>query len=171
MDGEVVCRGGDLARNAPPGRHTAISVGVGRACAVAESGEAVCWGNNARSRGAPPGRYTAITVNGGEDGNYACALTIDGEARCWSAYVGDPPPGRYIAVAAGDAHACALTEDGAAVCWGRPRDWHDFGQTDPPPGRYTAISAGSDRTCAITLEGAIVCWGDTDYELRPIPPL
>ena len=112
-------------------------------------------------------------MNGGEDGNYACALTTDGEARCWSAYARehDAPPGRYVAVAVGDAHACALTEDGEAVCWGRPRDWHDFGQTDPPPGRYAAISAGSARTCAVTLEGAIVCWGDTDYELRPIPPL
>ena len=54
---------------------------------------------------------------------------------------------------------------------GPPRDWHDFGQTDPTPGRYAAISAGSARTCAATLEGEIVCWGDTDYELRPIPPL
>ena len=57
------------------------------------------------------------------------------------------------------------------MCWGRPRDWNDFGQTDPTPGRYAAISAGSDRTCAVTLEGEVVCWGDTDYELRPIPPL
>ena len=57
------------------------------------------------------------------------------------------------------------------MCWGRLRDWNPFGQTNPPPGRYATISAGSDRTCAVTLEGAVVCWGDTDYELRPIPPL
>ena len=82
-----------------------------------------------------------------------------------------PSVSRHASISVRRGRACALTEDGEAVCWGSPRDWNDFGQTDPPPGRYAAISAGSARTCAVTLEGEVVCWGDTDYELRPIPPL
>ena len=134
----------------------------------------MCWGSGARSSSAPPGRYTAISVSGGEQDYYACALTTDGEARCWSMYAGAPdaPVGPHIAVAVGDRHACALTEDGEAACWGADEpEWRDFGQTDAPPGRFTAISAGSNRACAITVEGQIVCWGDTDYEWLPLLPL
>ena len=104
----------------------------------------------------------------------ACVLTGGGQVQCWRERGPEEgvPAGRYVAVAVGQAHVCALTGEGEAVC--RTTSTYHRSRYDPqiaPPGRYSAISAGSARTCAVTLEGEVVCWGDTDYELRPIPPL
>jgi alpha-tubulin suppressor-like RCC1 family protein len=169
--GEVVCTG--YSFGSPPAEpQVALSAGAGGACAIAESGELACWGQ------APElpadfagGRYTAVSVGGSEVNTHplhVCALTTEGEVRCWG-WLGqdgpflDSPPGRFVAVAAGDWHACALTEDGEAVCWGG----NDFGQTEAPEGRYTTVSASASRTCAVTTEGEVVCWGETDYAWPP----
>lgn len=178
VDGAIACSEGTAAP--PPGRYTALSVGGRGACAIAESGELACWGEPARELPAEflRGRYTAVSVGGGHEFDvdpgpgYACALSTEGDVRCWGwrgeAPLPDPPPDRFVMVAAGDRHACALTKDGEAVCWGGTGDWpNDQGPANSPPGRYTTISASSSRTCAISDAGEVVCWGETEYLWPP----
>ena len=144
-------------------RYAVLSVGGGRACALTDVGEAVCWGSvgNKVARPDPaPGRYAAVTDGYG----HTCALTDDGEAVCWgwnNFGQSDVPEDRYTAISAGFASTCALTEAGAAVCWGafsrglRPASALD----GSPQDRYRAITAGYEGACALTEEGAPVCFG------------
>ncbi|MYI85301.1 MAG: hypothetical protein F4081_00580, partial [Dehalococcoidia bacterium] len=176
--GEITCSG-DAApnrafnRDAPSGHYTAISSGEDHTCAIAAgTGALECWFAGWSWPDSYEGPFMAVDVNGFIDNfstPYVCALTTDGEARCWSGPFGEGgsvSPGPFVAIAVGTEHACALTADGEAVCWGS----FNLGPADPPPGRYTAISAASFRTCAVTVEGLVVCWGDTDYETNESTP-
>ncbi len=156
----------------PPGSYTAIAVGAHHACALTESGEAVCWDVESGERWeAPPGRYTDVAV----DDDATCAASTAGEIECWlrpgSGWVlpEEAPAGTYVAVAVAEASACALTEARGVVCWG-------FGDAVPdgrytfPPGEYATIDLGylfADESgnqavyltaCARTVEGDLVCW-------------
>ncbi|MYH68317.1 MAG: hypothetical protein F4152_07175, partial [Dehalococcoidia bacterium] len=176
--GEITCSG-DAApnrsfnRDAPSGHYTAISSGEDHTCAIAAgTGTLECWFAGWSWPDSYEGPFMAVDVNGFIDNfstPYVCALTTDGEARCWSGPFGEGgsvSPGPFVAIAVGTEHACALTADGEAVCWGS----FNLGPADPPPGRYTAISAASFRTCTVTVEGLVVCWGDTDYEINESTP-
>ena len=72
----------------------------------------------------------------------------------------DVPPGRYLAIDAGnDSNTCAITEHGEAICWGLRKR--------PPSGNYTAIEAGARHACAITDEDRAVCWGSVAMDGPP----
>ena len=162
----------------PPGVYTAITVGARHACALTESGEAVCWGVASGSEWeTPPGPYAYITA----EGDTSCAVTEAGEIGCWSSD-GEPwrpddlPPGRYSTVGLSDGYIdrndgynCALTDTGEAVCWGSDA----AGWPDPPPGPFVAIgkasrfrALGGDlrNICALTDAGDGVCWGTFNEE-------
>ena len=138
------------------GHYTAISVGVGSACALTEVGDMVCWGTVVNKTTRPPqGRYMAVD----DSPEHTCALTEAGEAVCWgwnNFGQTDAPPGRYTAIAAGDQFSCALTGEGEIVCWGRAPDM--------PSGRYTAISARAGSLfCALTEDSEAICRDYWDY--------
>ena len=140
-NGELVCwREGFLDDGAPQpaGRFTAVSVGRahlkrahlyatpdtgsltgGTACAIRESGEAVCWGNNDYGQAdAPSGRFTAVSVGGA----HACGLQESDELECWGDNnfysQTDAPEGRFRALSTGLYHSCAIRESGELACWG-----------------------------------------------------
>ena len=173
----------------PPGSYTAIAVGLLHACALAESGEAVCWDvESGEPWEGPPGRYTDVAV----DDDATCAVSTAGEIECWlrpgsgRVVPEEAPAGTYVAVAMAGRSACALTEARAAVCWG-------FGDAVPPgrytfpPGEYATIDLGylfaeeSNNwgvyvtACATTVEGDLVCWrglnsnGRVEQVLERIP--
>lgn len=173
-EGQIACLGDDpLNGEAPSGRYAAISSGGDLLCAIASQTDTLdCWASGWSWPDSYEGRFKAVDVSGftGEHiWPYMCALTTNGEARCWSGPLGEGgsvSPGPFVTIAVGAEHACALTADGEAMCWGS----FNLGPADPPPGRYTAISAASFRTCAITVEGVVVCWGDADYETNESTP-
>ena len=168
------------AFEAPPGVYTAIAVGWDYACALAESGAAVCWNiETGEQSDTPAGRYTFITIAGRDE--TACATTEAGEIVCWGVWVGDLrphavnlPPGRYSALNLQGDPNCALTDVGEAICEseGRPGRW-----PKSPSGPFVAISIGwsydtldeqmetATHVCAVTGTGKSVCWGYRNHHI------
>ncbi len=169
-----------LTFDTPPGVYTAITVGASHACALTESGEAVCWNvGSSTPWETPPGPHTFIAAND----NATCAVSSAGEIACWlspgsewGVLPEEAPPGKYVAVSMDRRHACALTEAGEAVCWGPEDSWLPLPVL--PPGNYTTISIGqffgeeSDHisgyrtACATTIEGDLVCWRGINIDGR-----
>ena len=176
-EGEAICQQRYPAREpveTRPGRFSSIHVSrlSGDVCALAESGEAVCWrADKDAELTPPPGRYVDLSVAHG----FACGVSAMGEAICWNdtdSWSAGLPDGRYVAISTGAGHGCALTEAGEARCWGsfdaRTKDGGvDYGPVDAPPGHYTAIISGRHRACGLTASGDVTCWGDTGYEEMP----
>jgi alpha-tubulin suppressor-like RCC1 family protein len=161
-DGSVACWGdnsfgqlgdGTTDDSATPvevmGVDDAIDIAAGgsaafHACAVRESGGAVCWGAN----------------GGGELG--------DGSTMPRALPVAVVGVTRAMAVSVGVNHGCVLLTDGTVQCWGV----NQFGQigdgtfdnkTAPVPVSgltgVVEIAAGTDHTCARRMTGEVVCWG------------
>ncbi len=174
---------GEVARMIPPDpspeRFVAISVGGSPdwesgvdliyACALTDSGRAVCWSNEPHRMprpGATRGPYIAVSDGFG----HTCALTAAGEAVCWgwnNFGQAEVPEGRFTAISAGHVATCGITDAAEAVCWG---EW----APELPPGSYVDISTGYYHACALTAQGEVVC-GDsygltTEGPLAEIPP-
>lgn len=126
-------------------RFVDLSTGYGHTCAVAEGGDAYCWGAGARGR----------LGTGAEDERLSPAPVAGGLA--------------FSDVSAGGAYTCGVTADGGVYCWG----WGAAGrlgtgsQQDrlvPTPALMpepaVAIQAGRGHTCAIAASGALYCWGE-----------
>lgn len=171
---------------APPGVYTEITVGASHACALTESGEAVCWDiESGAAWGTPPGTYPFIEAEGDD----TCAISDEGAIVCWPAGGGpfperrpdpsrDAPPGRYQAFSwasdeyyiKGLTHACGVTEGGEAVCWTSQEletDYsHELALPDLPPGEYTTVDVrysffgwGQESliVCGLTRTEGAVC--------------
>ncbi|MXZ89809.1 MAG: hypothetical protein F4Z07_13375, partial [Dehalococcoidia bacterium] len=113
-------------------------------------------------------------------GDYACAVTNEGEAECWVAGVWaqelgrfglmtppKPSTARYAAISNSDGRGCALTEAGEAVCWRAVPNV--LSPPDPQPGPYVAVSDGRNHTCALTEAGQAVCWGWNNWGQAEAP--
>ncbi len=149
---------------------TAMSVGLGHACALRENGSVWCWGGNATG-----------------------ALGRDDVERSMVArpVAGLPPA---VQLAAGDGRTCVIDGDEDVWCLGS----NFYGQADADRGRTsvpswvslafcgggtgdrdtdnlrfspqrvsgvrgaTALALGMHHTCAATAEG-VVCWGSAEY--------
>ncbi len=128
------------------------------ACALAESGTAVCWESvpNKVDRPEPPsGPYVAVSDGLG----HTCALTAEREAVCWgwnNFGQSQVPSGRYTTISAGHGSTWAITDEGGLVRWGgNSPPWR------PPPAAepYVEVTAGDfDGACALAASGEVVCW-------------
>ena len=179
---------------------SSISAGLAFTCGVASGGAAYCWGADiAGNLGTGTGGqrkvptavaggllFSAVEVADGDEGAFACGITLAGAAYCWgsnysgelgaNAAIGDSSNvpvavagGRtYQAIGASDSHACALTTVGDVYCWG----WNHKGQlgdgttTDRSAPvlvtgglRFAALSVGEYVTCGLSVTGAASCWG------------
>jgi alpha-tubulin suppressor-like RCC1 family protein len=152
---------------------TAISAGVGDACALTGAGGDKCWGENGAgqlgdgtNRGpeqcAPgnehPCSKTPVDVSGltsgvkaiSAGGRDACALTSAGGVKCWGfnrgGELGDGRPPGPEKCALGNEYPCSKTPvDVSGLTSG-----------------VVAISAGVDDACALTSAGGAKCWGDNE---------
>jgi cysteine-rich repeat protein len=131
-----------------------VAAGRGHACALFESGDVRCWGDNGNNQLGLGNNEFA-----GSDHPYQLELVdLGGDARD---------------IVAGTEHTCAVLTDDTVRCWGRnDRGQLGLGDTDDrfthTPHQLGAISvggpvdklaAGGATTCALLQSGAVRCWG------------
>lgn len=130
-----------------PASITAIVAGARHTCALTQTGQAYCWGDN----------QVGQLGNGGERRQLLpVAVKQDGE--------------RYSSLAAGSHFTCAITYDEYLMCWG-DNDRRQLGTNRSVPhaltpaksvnlARIHAVTAGDKHVCAsLLLGGNVVCWG------------
>lgn len=152
-------------------RFTRVEGGAAHTCALSETGDAYCWGDNSFGQ-----------LGTGEAGPET------GRADPARVPVGVP----LVSVSAGERHSCAVDETGAVWCWGDngrgqvgPLTGSTCGaRTDsggretggfpcsPAPTRvpsersFEAVAAGGTHTCALDAGGSAWCWGsDATHQL------
>ncbi|MFO8072784.1 MAG: hypothetical protein R6V85_13005 [Polyangia bacterium] len=133
----------------------AIEADLARAaCALLESGELMCWGENDNGQlgdGTTEDREEPVSV-----------LGLEGV--------------EIVEVVLGSEHTCALSGDGRVFCWGyNQRGQVGTGEisdelsawkvTEPSEvvglsEPIVSVSAGTAHTCAAGASGAVYCWGD-----------
>ena len=138
----------DLAGTGEVRHYTAVATGGGHSCAVAESGEAYCWGAN---------RYGQL-ANGGASDQFSPSR-VSGDIR-------------FADITAGELHTCALDVDGAAYCWGwgwlyQLGNGTQYGMYGPASVagdmRFTQLSAGAYHTCGLGTDRQVYCWGHNNW--------
>ncbi|MBW3628181.1 MAG: Ig-like domain-containing protein [Gemmatimonadetes bacterium] len=132
--------------------------GFGHTCAVAQSGQAYCWGS---------ARYGQVG-----DGSAGDMHTV-GRPTAVRAEL------RFASLSLGDQFSCGVTVEGAGYCWGlgyslgtaapiltcRNRYGHASGACSPVPLPvagglvFSSISAGLDHACGVTASNEAYCWG------------
>lgn len=138
---DVVGLGKGIARISAGGSHT---------CALTLEGGVLCWGDNESGQlgdGTTVSRPTPVTVSGLTSGvmaisagdHHTCALTTQGDVRCWGLEVWGP------------------VSEGAFVISTTPGPILDGGTGN------TLISAGDYHNCVVTLSGGLKCWGHNGY--------
>ncbi|MBM4412460.1 MAG: hypothetical protein FJ040_03295 [Chloroflexi bacterium] len=126
-----------------------LEVGGNHSCALTQSAEAICWGDN----------FNGQLGNGSTDEPIRVVPRIVSGGN------------RFFRLAAGGAHTCGLVQDGDVLCWG----WNKLGQvgngsygvtTDvvlPSPvvalNQISTIYVGANHVCTTSMRGRVLCWG------------
>jgi alpha-tubulin suppressor-like RCC1 family protein len=145
---------------------TAVTAGLGHACALLSGGTVECWGYN---------EYGELG-DGMSKGPQTCVV-----GSCSTTPVAVSGLSGVTAIAAGYDHTCALLPGGTVACWG-DSEQGELGDGAAGPGTctamqacsttpvavsglsgVTAIAAGGKHTCALLSGGTVKCWGDNDY--------
>jgi uncharacterized protein (TIGR03437 family) len=137
---------------------TSIAAGLYHTCAIRNTGNLSCWGDNLNGNAVPGGLFVQVAAQGTQ----TCAMRSDNSVVCW----GNPTDGALAAgsatagkallqIAVGAQGGCALGLNGFATCWGRDTN----GSTRPPAVRFRQIAVGSVHACGILFEGGVRCWG------------
>ncbi len=151
-DQGLSCWGGAEV-DAPDGAFASVAVLHYGAYAVDTAGVMHAWGT---FEAPPPGAFRAVWGSGASGGAMgACALTADGEIRCWgfpgSARVS--PRGPIAQVEDG----CLLTASGEVVQWGNPGMPYGVREPRLPEGPYAEVGCEAYTRCGLRHDGGIVC--------------
>ena len=178
VSGDYSCTG---ATNHPPlqvvlpAGTSALSIsdmGGEHACAILDTGDALCWGYNVN------GQLGDGTVCSG--GDWWQPNNNPSPAGC-NAYDGRylpvivskatlPSNSSFISISTGDSHTCGILDTNALYCWGN----NFYGQlgfgntTFSSTPRFVAndvVAVGTGRwhTCALDTDESVACWGNNDY--------
>lgn len=109
----------------------------------------------ARTSNVTTGPFKQVSSDGvrGPDGEFACALSVNGRVACWGSEHVARLRGRFRQISARLASMCALRRNAKLSCWLwlPPRAFTQ-------PGRYNQVSVGPS-TCAVDLARKVRCWG------------
>ena len=148
---------------------TAVSMGVGAACAIKTGGSVWCWGGSygmvpVRVPGFPPGGSS----NGGTGGRAGAGGSgaAGNAGAAGSGGASGPSPASVVSV--GLLNTCAVTADGNAWCW---TGSSSRSQVPTLTGDVASVSAGGEGIgysgeqyldCAVTTTGGAWCWGNNN---------
>jgi alpha-tubulin suppressor-like RCC1 family protein len=129
---------------------TAVFAGALHSCAIDETGNVYCWGDN---------RFGQVGVPISASSSNVLQPVAVGT-------LGEPA----ITLSLGQFHSCAILASGRAACWGSNRRGQLGNGTtthsDRPQSvrgtsgeRLKQITAGAAHTCALTEKEQIYCWG------------
>jgi alpha-tubulin suppressor-like RCC1 family protein len=165
-----------------------LALGGQVSCALTLAGGVKCWGpNGAGELGngtttdslTAPVDVTGLTsgvkaigaggdiVLGGQDQDFACALTNAGGMKCWGFLAGSKVStatdvaGMTSGVASmcvGADQVCALMTAGSVQCWSSHTP--STRQTITNVMGATSLVCGVNHACALTSSGGVLCWGD-----------
>jgi hypothetical protein len=137
----------------------AVSAGQQHACAILDTGQVRCWGNNAYGQLAQG--FSSADI-GAEPGEIPVLVNL---------------PRPAVAIASADWSNCAILDNGEIRCWGagyagqlmqgNANDWGDDpGETTPvrlaiDPRTALAITGGGSHYCAIYDDHRPRCWGES----------
>ena len=140
-----------------PGVEFDLHTGSGHTCAISETEQLFCWGNNTQ-------------------GQLGVGANVPRANRPQAVHA-DPPTARWAKVSAGMVHTCAIRaaddpEAGALYCWGSGEHGRlgdaalSVGGSNVPAriggdDDWTDVSAGGAHTCGIR-GGTLYCWGMDD---------
>jgi alpha-tubulin suppressor-like RCC1 family protein len=167
IDGSVKCDGVNTAGRLGVGHTSAvlapepvlnlgapavdIADGLSHTCAVLNTGEVKCWGNDAYGQ-LGDGTIDVVTISTAQGTLIAAGATN---------------------VAAGSNHTCALMADQSVYCWGQNTSGYlgvgnGSADTATPlpvslPGPAAKIAAEAGATCALLTNGDLYCWGDNSF--------
>ena len=198
--GGVKFWGGNMS-NSTPQDHATFSGGVisisnslnsGIACALTNSGRALCNGSVTGVTLPNHPELSSGIVSASAGATHLCIVTTSGIAKCLgtggNGQIGDGLTSNrsvftpivfvtknriFSKVTTGGNHTCALSVSGEIFCWG----YNAQGQlgngttsnTNSPTAitshfiPFTDISAGQNHTCGITAIGGVKCWGQNTY--------
>jgi alpha-tubulin suppressor-like RCC1 family protein len=126
-------------------RFEQITAGDFHTCAISNTQQAYCWGEN-----------TAGQLGTADDTSQLTPHLVSGN------YL-------FNKISAGYAHTCGITTANVLYCWGKNNNGQlGDGTTSPKniptvvSGGYSFIdvSAGVNHTCGVTLSGQAYCWGN-----------
>ena len=172
-------------RNPPPRTWTAVSAGSGFTCALDNTGQAFCWGENLNKKlgisdsaqiRRPTPIETPMHFQSLATGTFdACALTRDGGVACWGGEQNPTLPHATFGTARFkqldmENGGCGVALDGAAWCWGPNTDFQlGSGRTTAVPSsgpervssgaRWTQVVVGNTHACGLSADGRAYCWG------------
>ncbi|MHB8578557.1 MAG: RCC1 domain-containing protein [Ignavibacteriaceae bacterium] len=144
----------------------AVAMGKSHSIALAEDGTVYTWGLNS------DGELGNSTTT-----NSSIPIKVSKGSYSGTAYLGDNPSNKIIAVSAGNAHSVALAQDGTVYTWGN----YYIGKSNTPvkipmgsypgtaylgdnPGnKIISVSGGFNYSLALAEDGSVYTWGENTY--------
>ena len=156
--GAVRCWGAWDAQHATREDAAVLFSSTRHPCVRTTEGQNLCWRGDGSGTWSDKVLPADVVTYAAPEHQEGCGITSQGSLQCPR---GNNPPGRWLAVDAGDKVWCALRDDGQILCWG--------GAELSAPGA-SDIGVGRGVLCVLEGEGRrLRCSGERVSDGQPSP--